>query len=158
MKLSSLNKTEIQMNTDNNNNLEGTIDTFLGEYKTGMVVYYAELYNQQRKIWELKGEERKDAQYNFYEDHAKTDIALVQQESMKRIIDLIDKDLKSRKIKFIKRITDKVGLDICDSRLTMGVDGSINGTVSGHEDTVNVYSIIAGGYNIQKAHYRVLVK
>jgi hypothetical protein len=40
----------------------------------------------------------------------------------------------------------------------MGVDGSINGTVSGHEDTVNVYSIIAGGYNIQKAHYRVLVK
>ena len=147
------------MKTDTNNNLEGTIDTFLGEYKTSMVVYYAELYNKQREIWDIKDyEERKDAQHDFYEDHAKTDIALVQQESMKRIIDLIDKDLKSRKVKFIKRITDKVGLDICDSRLKMGVDGSINGTVRGHEDTVNVYSIIAGGYNIQKAHYRVLVK
>jgi len=116
------------MNTDTNNNLDNTIDTFLGEYKTGMVVYYAELYDQQRKIWELKGEERKLMQYNFYEDHAKTDIALVQQESMERIFKIIDEDLKSRKIKFIKRITDKVGLDICDSRLTMGVDGSINGT------------------------------
>jgi hypothetical protein len=147
------------MNTDTNDNLEGTIDTFLGEYKTGMVVYYAELYNQQRDIWDIKDyEERKLMQYNFHEDHAKTDIALVQQESMKGIVKIIDKDLKSRKVKFIKRITDKVGLDICDSRLTMGVDGSINGTVRGHEDTVNVYSIIAGGYNIQKAHYRVLVK
>jgi len=146
------------MNTTTNN-LEKSIDTFLGEYKTSMITYYTDLYNKQHEIWDIKNhDERKNAQYNFYYEHSKSDVALVQQESIKRIINIIDKDLVSRKAKFIKRITDKIGLDICDSLLTMGSDGSINGTVQGREKTVNVYSIIAGGYNIQKAHYRVLVK
>jgi len=70
---------------------------------------------------------------------------------------LLDKEVKSKKVQFIARIEKKSG-EIKDVNLTIGTDGSINGTVIGEEARVNVYSIIAGGYNIQKAHYRVLVK
>jgi hypothetical protein len=48
--------------------------------------------------------------------------------------------------------------NIKEANLTIGIDLSINGTVVGDKGKATVYSIIAGGYNIQKAHYRVLVK
>tara|TARA_Y100000361_G_scaffold65750_1_gene57711 strand:+ start:4102 stop:4614 length:513 start_codon:yes stop_codon:yes gene_type:complete len=68
----------------------------------------------------------------------------------------LDKDVAAKKENFISRIQKKSG-SIKNADLYIGVDGSINGTVTGEDNTVSVYSIIAGGWNVQVAHYRVLI-
>ena len=141
------------------NNFEDTIDLFLAEYKEGMIVYYQKMFDRQREIWKIKDrEEYKDAQYEFYYANTKSDIEIVKEYSMMGILKLIDKDLVNRKAAFIKRVKAKTGDVILESNLRMGTDGSINGFVKGEDASVDVYSIIAGGYNIQKLHYRVLVR
>ena len=69
---------------------------------------------------------------------------------------ILDKEVANKKATFIARIEKKAGT-IKNVDLNIGVDGSINGKVVGNKNTVSVYSIIAGGWNIQIAHYRVLI-
>ena len=143
------------------------IDTFLAEYKVRMMTYYTELHAKyfglDRQFCELWNsgkraearELRKDID-NLQKVHGATNIAVIRH-SFRDLESIVDKDLANRKVAFIKRITDKVG-DVESADLHIGEDGSINGTVEGAEGKAKVSSIIAGGYNIQKAHYRVLVK
>jgi len=69
-----------------------------------------------------------------------------------------DQAVKDQKIKIIVKTFDKVGTIIDISFGRIGFDGSFNGIVIGEKGTVNIETILAGGYNIQKLHYRVLVK
>lgn len=50
----------------------------------------------------------------------------------------------------VGKITDAKGL-------TIGMNGELNGLVIGDKDSATVTTILAGGYNIQCLHYRVLV-
>lgn len=68
------------------------------------------------------------------------------------------KETEERKKAFYESITAKVGEIKTAYYLSIGVDGTINGSVFGEKGGVKITSIIAGGYNIQVAHYRVLVK
>ena len=52
--------------------------------------------------------------------------------------------------KFCGNVTDASGL-------YMGHDGTINGIIVGDKGKAKVETIVAGGWNIQIAHYRVLV-
>jgi hypothetical protein len=67
-------------------------------------------------------------------------------------------------ISLIKRTEKKVGTITDYSMLTvtkgnfMEGGAAINGIIKGKNGTVEVRSIYAGGYNIQKLHVRVLVK
>ena len=67
-------------------------------------------------------------------------------------------------ISLIKRTEKKVGTITDYSMLTvtkgnfMEGGAAINGIIKGENGTVEVRSIYAGGYNIQKLHVRVLVK
>lgn len=164
------------------------IDTFLATWRKASFTYYTDLYNEQRKLhntrWTLMEKynyncvsphqvlnpeyvEAQDAVETFNKKQTKSDLYILSSMNYDYIqpsrgnadfLDkLLDKEVKSKKVQFIARIEKKSG-EIKDVNLTIGTDGSINGTVIGEEATVNVYSIIAGGYNIQKAHYRVLVK
>ena len=61
------------------------------------------------------------------------------------------KQLQSKVEKAVGTVTDA-------SELFIGVDGNINGTVTGTLNTATVKTIYAGGYNIQCLHYRTLVR
>ena len=69
----------------------------------------------------------------------------------------VDQAVTDQKIKIIVRSFEKVGklTDINFGRI--GMDGSFNGTVTGEKGSANIRTILAGGYNIQCLHYRVLV-
>jgi len=162
------------------------IDTFLQDWRKSSFNYYTDLFNAQRKLFDIKWKLMEKFNYNcvspntvfdpsyvdainalksFNANLTKSDLYILEninydynQKRGTQFLDkLLDKEVKSKKVQFIARIEKKSG-EIKDVNLTIGTDGSINGTVIGEEARVNVYSIIAGGYNIQKAHYRVLVK
>jgi hypothetical protein len=71
--------------------------------------------------------------------------------------EIIHEDMRIKKIKLCQKIKGKVGT-VSAVELYCGEDGSMNGTVTGDKGKVNITTIIAGGYNIQCIHYRVLVK
>tara|TARA_R110000796_G_scaffold157189_1_gene273900 strand:- start:72 stop:581 length:510 start_codon:yes stop_codon:yes gene_type:complete len=70
----------------------------------------------------------------------------------------LDKAVAVKKAVLIKKIEAKAGAIVDGNKLYIGADGSINGYVLGKTKEVRVETIYAGGYNIQRLHYRVLVK
>ena len=85
------------------------------------------------------------------------------------IWDLEDEKIKARNerdgknliLDLLKRVTKITGpvMDWSGLHLTQGNMGLVlNGLVIGEDGKARVESILAGGYNIQKLHVRVLVK
>lgn len=70
---------------------------------------------------------------------------------------LIEKEGAKKKADFIAKIDKKIG-KIYDANLMFGVDNGIEGYIEGEKGNFNVETIYAGGYNIQKLHYRILFK
>ncbi len=141
-------------------NLDTTIDTFLAKFRVGMVDYYQEIRDDKKVMREETAGMNTYDKYDhpFYSRHSKKDVSLATEYGQKALEEIIDKDLVSRKVRFIASIENKLESEPTDSKLNIGIDGSVNGSVSCATNTVSVYSILAGGYNIQKLHYRVLVK
>lgn len=162
------------------------IDTFLQDWRKSSFNYYTDLFNAQRKLFDTKWKLMEKFNYfcvspktvfdpsyvdainalkSFNANLTKSDLHILssvsydynQKRGTQFLDNLLDKEVKLKKVQFIARIEKKAG-NIKDVNLTIGIDTSINGTVKGDKATVSVYSIMAGGYNIQKAHYRVLVK
>ena len=70
----------------------------------------------------------------------------------------LDEQKKTMIDNLILRVT-KVTDTVTDAKaLRLGNDGNINGIVEGERERAYVETIIAGGWNIQVMHYRVLVK
>ena len=162
------------------------IDTFLSTWRDASYKYYMGLYEEYRNLYDtvvdvmkkhdiitipfnkdLLPEEYKVAKQNL-EDFKKSigkgvmnavgtiSYEIHQKRGDTWLNNLLDKEVEKKKVEFIARVEKKSG-DIKDVNLKIGVDGSINGTVTGDKTKVDVYSIVAGGWNIQRAHYRVLV-
>ena len=89
----------------------------------------------------------------FLENYARNDIIWKEKLSSK-----LDKEVKNKRISLINRVQNKAGEILDASMLKIGVDGSINGWITGKRQKVEVQTIYAGGYNIQCLHYRILVK
>lgn len=70
----------------------------------------------------------------------------------------LDKEVKLKYEDLVARITDKSGEILDASGLYISNSGQINGLVTGTKNKVYVETIPAGGYNIQRFHYRTLVK
>lgn len=66
-------------------------------------------------------------------------------------------DLEARVSKFVSQIEDKVGT-ILSVDINRNANLSLDGYVQGEGGAVSIQTIIAGGYNIQRLHYRTLVK
>lgn len=76
--------------------------------------------------------------------------------------EISEKDLiweRNRKSKYItSQVIKRVGKIVDTGYLYIASDGNINGKIIGEKGSVVVETIIAGGYNIQCRHFRVLFK
>lgn len=61
-------------------------------------------------------------------------------------------------LNLIEKVEDRVGKVTDWSNLHFGANGMLNGRVTGNLGSTYVETIPAGGYNIQRFHYRVLLK
>lgn len=68
----------------------------------------------------------------------------------------INRDAEVRKQKLIKQIGDKVG-NIIECELKRNANRGLDGYVYGDKDQVRVETIIAGGHNIQRMHFRTIL-
>lgn len=67
-------------------------------------------------------------------------------------------DVTMRFYKVVGSVKNKAGEHIQQIDLERNDNGGLDGVVVGDVKTVRLETIIAGGYNIQRAHYRTLVK
>ncbi|MEH6945147.1 hypothetical protein [Bacillus sp. JJ722] len=65
-------------------------------------------------------------------------------------------EMRVKKEKMLIKITKKVG-EILSCNLKLNRNDSFDGTVTGTKGTVNIRTIVAGGYNIQRVHYRTII-
>lgn len=66
-------------------------------------------------------------------------------------------DSEARFYRLSKQLADKVGA-IEEVDLKRNPNGGFDGRVAGEKGTVYIDTIIAGGYNIQRAHYRTIFR
>ena len=156
-----------------------TIDTFIANWESQAIEAYVALKNEletlQSTKWNLmteyKLETRKPRQEipadyseaieavgKFKMSLAASALKIISDRNPKAIVKAVSKEALNKKANLIKRIEKKAGKIVDCGFLTLGVDGNINGYVQGETKQVTVQTIYAGGYNIQKLHYRVLVK
>lgn len=101
--------------------------------------------------------------FQFFEKwkrtYTKIEIQLVSRYDYDEFIEkFLDKEVESKRNKLISRIVKKCG-NITDARnLRIGINGEINGHITGEIKTAKIETVYAGGYNIQSLHYRVLIK
>ena len=70
--------------------------------------------------------------------------------------ELIQEERNRKALYIYYNIYNRVGKVLDATNLYIGSDGNINGCIIGEKGQVNVNTILAGGYNIQCLHYRVL--
>ncbi len=76
----------------------------------------------------------------------------------KQLEALLNEEIKNKRLDLYYRCTAAVGVITDASGLYVGDNGSLNGYIEGENGKATVETIVAGGYNIQCRHYRVLVK
>ena len=144
------------------------IEKFIEEWKDLTFKYFESKYQERLDLLNWLSDTHFENQMERINKHrevfskfranmSKHDYALITDYPLSSIKQIIEEDGEQRKIEFIKRIEKITGI-IQEAYLYIGTDLSINGTAHGLKGSARVYSIIAGGYNIQKAHYRVLIK
>jgi len=75
-----------------------------------------------------------------------------------RMNEIIAKEAEHKKATFYSKINDKKDGDFVKSYLSIGSDSEINGYIEFSNNSISVKTIGAGGYNVQRFHYRTLVK
>lgn len=103
---------------------------------------------------------QRDEEYRKYRSKVKSIltgwVAVRKEKGNKDFEKYVDHYMRDRYVELVNKVSDITGT-ITNVDLDIGVDGSINGIVTGTEGTAKVETIVAGGYNIQCLHYRVLV-
>ena len=137
------------------------LDTFINEWTVRSKQYYADLREMRIKVYDdVRGMPYQESSAylskNWYGKYPMVAINMLDY-GEKHLHEIIEKDAEKRKADFLARISKKVG-NITECDLRMASDCEINGTATGDLGTAKVSSILAGGWNIQKLHYRVLVK
>lgn len=80
-----------------------------------------------------------------------------EEERLKWLDSILEQEKKAKMIDLINRINDVVGTITDASHLDIGLKGDINGYIIGTKGRAKVQTIGAGGYNIQRYHYRTLI-
>lgn len=131
------------------------LDQFLAAWKDSALEYYCNLKETKQKL--MRGNDR-EAYEDFLCGTPNSHLDFIQYENRKSMSEKLDKEVEYRKAQFLFKIEKKGGKIKEVNYLTFGCEGSINGMFNCENGNVVVRSILAGGYNIQCLHYRVLVK
>ena len=122
--------------------LQKEIEAELKEYRTN----YRDQMKRDRKEMEWDEFKKKYRGVNFYKVYYQTDEDIAKES---------EKDAKSYVLDLVSRVQKKVG-EV--TKWDLYINGNnLNGRVSGTRGTAKVETILAGGYNIQCLHNRVLV-
>lgn len=87
---------------------------------------------------------------------SKTEKAFAQM-SEAEALKVFKNDIAIRRVKFTKQVTEKVG-SILHLELMRNGNSGFDGYVECEKGRASIETIIAGGYNIQRRHYRTLIK
>ena len=145
--------------------MENTVKTFVENWEVKAIEYYNNLSDKQHDLFNqyfyCKDIEQKKANHKKYESFrqslTRTDAMMIEY-GKTYMIEQIKKEAESKYKNFMAKIQSTVGNIEDTNFLQIGLDGNINGYVKGDQGKALVETILAGGYNIQCLHYRVLVK
>lgn len=70
---------------------------------------------------------------------------------------ILDEDVETKYWNLVNKVTDITGEIEDVAHVSIGLDGNLNGYIIGNKGKAKIETIGAGGYNIQRYHYRVLV-
>lgn len=135
------------------------LEEFLSRYRESLIKFYSEQIRQYRE-WLYSPEARAiNSTRKLQIIRSRFGAVTVRYSGCDEdfMVGDIDKNVNLKRESFIRRIEDEVG-EIKEARLRIGIDGEINGVVIGANDSVEVETIGAGGWNVQRFHFRVLVK
>ena len=135
------------------------IEEFLEKYRVASIKFHMEKV-EELKSW-IIAPYTKAMIYadrcRYVQKHFRTDTIVYAERGPEYLENDIKKDVDAKRQIFMTRIKDKTG-EIYSTMLRIGMNGEINGIVRGEKGVVTVKTIGAGGWNIQKFHFRVLVK
>ena len=94
----------------------------------------------------------------YYADVQKFVVNCSKEKAFEKLEKDINVEIRIRRADLIHRIQTKIGKIVDMKYINIGNDGSLNGLIIGEKGKAQVDTISAGGYNIQRFHYRVLVK
>ena len=121
------------------------------EPKYEVIKAFVEKWRETTTAWYL------DKKENGFEGDDKHILALLN-ESPEMIERIIEREALARLVKLIHQIKDKTGEVIeCHLTTSPSLEG-FDGKIKGEKRTVYINTIYAGGWNIQKLHFRVLIK
>lgn len=124
------------------------IDQFLEEWKKEYIEYHLKIkkmkYNDSLELLSNKRITKKAFRLALHND-------------IERIKEVAEHEAELKKAKFIQQIQGKVG-NILEASLRMNPKEGIDGTVRGEKATATIRTVLAGGFNVQRLHYRTIVK
>jgi len=150
--------------------MEATIREFVERWQAAELGWYQKMYDRyvemktgpefprENKDWKLRGQLEQDfwkrAQVGWrVADKIK---AMGSEYGRKQLAAEVAKEAERRIRDFLAKITEITGPV---ERFNLHIHaGEINGSVKGSKAIVRVNTISAGGYNIQRFHYRTLIK
>lgn len=161
--MAKLEKMDVDFDTD-------VVDQFLAKWRADVEVFIREAVATKypEAIANLEGSERyqlatweeKQEMQSFLEGRFGSAVIYCygwRGDSMEqKMSEMLDADVVMKKATLLGRITEITG-KVSDAELYVAKDGNINGHVKGDKGSAKVQTILAGGYNIQCLHYRLLV-
>lgn len=130
-------------------------EKYKGRYSEEINLLYKEA-NQKIKDFQVKNQISANEFQNI------NDLTLNYPEESKKAIwekirKRVNKEAKMKALKLQYQVEKKAG-KVLNVDLYINSIGELNGTVQGEKATVNLTTILAGGYNIQRLHVRTIVR
>lgn len=138
------------------NNFYKKVKDLEEELRSKGIVYYEDI-NKEKKKEKLTYEDYRKG-LRIFNTEAVNLVNYTGSELNGQIDILLEKEKKIKRRIFMIRIKEEAGEIIEANALKIGMNGELNGIVKGSKNIIEVETIVAGGYNIQCCHYRVLVK
>lgn len=126
-------------------------------------------FNTRREMWDFEKKIMNEAEMKNYIEprndllckagfHELSEYERISSKTIEELKKGNSEDAHQSVINLVDRVENKVGKVTDWSGIHFGMNGMLNGRVTGNLDSVYVETIPAGGYNIQRFHYRVLLK
>lgn len=148
------------------------IKEFIENWKKEAIDFYYKGYNiivTAKNAWNYQyfhgtkeeAEKAHEAYVALYNTYSKEYCAQIFDRGESGWKEMVKKDIEREAVRkekqLIDRVNHEVGAIVEALSLKVGYDCGINGYIKGERGLCKIETIYAGGYNIQRLHYRVLI-